>query len=225
MSINLKTKKIYPILLEAAVALINSDDTNQNNTGFLVLSGMAEGCQHKLKKNLQNPVMNVLIPKGLSHQAPEVRGAAIAAISYFSEFLVPEIVEFHATVIPLMMNSFSDMSTKVAEKALIATDVFFDNMDEDDIKSYLPIVIPKLTEVLMSQSSTPLMRNAAISGIGSALEAAELSYEPFLENTYKMCIEFLNIGPSPQFNVVRAQNLGVLGKISNIFCGKKYGNR
>ena len=43
------------------------------------------------------------------------------------------------------MNYFSDMSAKVAEKALIATDVFFDNMDEDDIKSYLPIVIPKLT--------------------------------------------------------------------------------
>jgi len=59
--------------------------------------------------------------------------------------LIPEIVDYHATVIPAMMNYFSDMSTKVAEKALIATDVFFDNMDENDIKSYLPIVIPKLT--------------------------------------------------------------------------------
>lgn len=52
MSINLKSKKIYPILLEASVALINSNDGNQNNTGFLVLSGMAEGCHQKLKKNL-----------------------------------------------------------------------------------------------------------------------------------------------------------------------------
>ena len=131
LSINLKTKKIYPVLLEAATLLINSADMNQNNTGFLVLSGMAEGCSERLKKNLQNPVMNVLIPKGLSHQAPEVKGAAINCLTYFSEYLIPEIVEFHATVIPSMMSYFADLSPKVAEKALIATDVFFDNMDEE----------------------------------------------------------------------------------------------
>ena len=33
------------------------------------------------------------------------------------------------------------------------------------------------------------------------------------------------MNPSPQFNAVRAQNIGVLGKIANIFCGQKYGNR
>ena len=131
MSINLKAKKIYPILFDAAITLINSADINQNNTGFLVLAGMAEGCSERLKKNLANPVMNVLIPKGLSHQAPEVRGAAINTLSYFSEFLIPDIVSYHATVIPSMMSYISDMSSKVAEKALIATDVFFDNMDED----------------------------------------------------------------------------------------------
>ena len=92
---------------------------------------MAEGCHERLKKNLANPVMNVLIPKGLSHQAPEVRGAAINTLSYFSEYLVPDIVSYHATVIPSMMSYISDMSSKVAEKALIATDVFFDNMDEN----------------------------------------------------------------------------------------------
>lgn len=74
--------------------------------------------------------MNVLIPKGLSHQAPEVKGAAINCLAYFSEYLIPEIVEYHGTVIPSMMSYFADLSPKVAEKALIATDVFFDNMEE-----------------------------------------------------------------------------------------------
>ena len=89
---------------------------------------MAQGCSERLKKNLQKPVMNVLIPKGLNHQAPEVRGAAISALSYFSEYLIPDIVEYHATIIPEMMKHINDMSNKVAEKALIAVDVFFDNM-------------------------------------------------------------------------------------------------
>ena len=91
---------------------------------------MAEGCSDKLKKNLQNPIMNILIPKGLNHQAPQVRGAAINALSYFSQFLIPDIVQFHETIIPSMLRSFDDLSTKVAEKALIAVDVFFDNMEE-----------------------------------------------------------------------------------------------
>ena len=70
--------------MEAATALINSNDVNQNNTGFLILGSMSEGCSEKLKKNLENPVMSVLIPRGLSHEAAEVRGAAINALSYFS---------------------------------------------------------------------------------------------------------------------------------------------
>ena len=36
-----------------------------------------------------------------------------------------------------MLKSFDDLSAKVAEKALIAVDVFFDNMEEDDIRGYL----------------------------------------------------------------------------------------
>lgn len=44
MSVSLKSKKIYPILLEASTSLINADDVNKNNTGFLLLGGMAEGC-------------------------------------------------------------------------------------------------------------------------------------------------------------------------------------
>lgn len=58
--------------------------------------------------------MNVLIPKGLNNPAPEVRGAAINALSYFSEYLIPDIVKFHATIIPAMMNYVNDASQKVA---------------------------------------------------------------------------------------------------------------
>ena len=37
LAIDVKPKKIYPVLFEAAVKLINSEDPNQANTGFLVL--------------------------------------------------------------------------------------------------------------------------------------------------------------------------------------------
>ena len=114
LSINIKAKKIYPVLFEAATALINSNDKNQANTGFLILGSMSEGCNDKLKKNLQNPVMNVLIPKGLQHEAPEVRGAAINALCFFSEHLVPDIFEYHGIIIPAMVKYTNDLSVKVS---------------------------------------------------------------------------------------------------------------
>lgn len=114
LAMNLKAKKIYPVLLEATIACINSTDVNQNHTGFLVLSATTEGCADRVKKNLQNPIMNVLIPKGLNHAAPEVRGTAINTLCYFAEHLIPEIIEYHSTIIPSMMNYIGDLSPKVA---------------------------------------------------------------------------------------------------------------
>jgi hypothetical protein len=68
-----------------------------------------------------------------------------------------------------MVGYINDLSPKVASKALIAMDVFFDGMEQDDLLQYLPIVIPKLIEVLMNANSTTLMRAAAMSGIGSTI--------------------------------------------------------
>lgn len=122
-----------------------------------------------MKKNLQNPIMNVLIPRGLAHSAPEVRGAAINALCYFSEHLIPDIFDFHPVIIPALLGHTGDLSTKVVGKALIAIDVFFDGMEQEDIIQYLPAAIPRLIEVLGSSTSTPLMKAASISAIGSAV--------------------------------------------------------
>lgn len=160
------------MLFEGAIALINSEDVNKINTGYLVLGAICEGCAEKIKKNLQNPIMNVLIPKGLEHPAPEIRGAAINALCYFSEHLIPDIFEYHSVVIPSLMKYIGDLSPKVVSKALIAIDVFFDGMDQTDILLYLDVVIPRLNEVIGSANATPLMKAASISAIGSAVQVA-----------------------------------------------------
>jgi hypothetical protein len=162
MAVSIKPKKIYPVLFDAAVALINSEDVNKINTGYLVLGAICEGCAEKIKKNLQNPIMNVLIPKGLAHSAPE--------------HLIPDIFEYHSVVIPSLMKYIGDLSPKVVSKALIAIDVFFDGMDQEDILLYLDVVIPRLNEVIASSNASPLMKAASISAIGSAVQVAELKF-------------------------------------------------
>jgi len=44
LAVTVKPKKIYPVLFEAAVNLVKSEDTNMINTGFLVLGAICEGC-------------------------------------------------------------------------------------------------------------------------------------------------------------------------------------
>ena len=107
------------------------------NTGFLILGAISEGCADKLKKNLQNPVMNQLIPLGLNNMAAEVRGAAINALCYFSEHLVPDIFDYHGVIIPALVKQVRDVSHKVGGKALVAIDVFFDGMEKEVIVNYL----------------------------------------------------------------------------------------
>jgi hypothetical protein len=43
-----------------------------------------------------------------------------------------------------MMNHISDLSQKVAEKALMALDIFFENLEPEQITDYLPVVVPHL---------------------------------------------------------------------------------
>jgi hypothetical protein len=89
---------------------------------------------------------------------------------------------------------------------------------------YLTIVIPKLIEVLISEKSTSLMRAAAMSGLGSAVTAAEEKFEPFVELVLQTCNKVLEIPASPELNAVRAENLNVLGKVANAFCKPEYKN-
>jgi len=107
------------------------------NAGFLILAAITEGLQDQVRKNLSNPIMNSLIPRGLDDARAEVRGATIKAITYFSEFLCPDILSYDHIIIPYMIKNLVEADTRVREKGLIAIDIFSENMEEDAINKYL----------------------------------------------------------------------------------------
>lgn len=117
---NIKQKKFYPLIFDIIVNLVNSNDVNKMNAGFLIMGSISKFCAERLKRNLANPIMNVLIPKGLEHPAFEVRGAAINALIFFAEYLVPNIIDYHTVIVPSMVKFMNDSIEKVGEHALIA---------------------------------------------------------------------------------------------------------
>jgi len=59
--------------------MINSNDKNRMNAGYLILGGICEGLCDKMRKDL-NKLMNEYIVKGLNHEESIVKGPAIKAL-------------------------------------------------------------------------------------------------------------------------------------------------
>ena len=190
---NVKAKKFYPIIFDIICKLIDSGDVNRMNAGYLILGAISQACSERLKKNLPNPIMNKLIPKGLEHPAPEVKGAAINALIFFAQYLVPNIIDYHHIIVPSMISFMNDSVDAIGEHALIALDMLFDNMEEDQIRKYLPNIVPIMGKIWLSGTATIVMKKTALTTIASLINASEDKFEPFIEEAYNLAIDSLKL--------------------------------
>ena len=149
----LPKKKLYPLLRDNIKLLMESGQDDKIEAGFLILANISEGCCEYLKRDLINPIMNIYIAKGLSSQNSSVKSAAIYALCYFSEFLLPDILAFHKMIIPNLLANFNDLSKRVSERAIFTIDIFCENM-EQDITEYLEILVPQLISTLDNANSS-----------------------------------------------------------------------
>jgi len=69
------------------------------------------------------------------------------AISFFSQYIHPEIFDYHADIIPLLLNYIHDLEELIVFKALFALNIFAENMEEK-ISDYVEIIVPKLIKFL-----------------------------------------------------------------------------
>lgn len=124
--------------------------------------------------------MNDFMVKGLTHGASEVRGAAIKALTYFAEYLPVDVCKYHSTIVPAIMGSFEDLNSKVAEKAIIAIDIFCDNLDPEDLEIYMETITERLCTIAMKENSTMLMRRVSVSALASCISTVEHKFKPYV---------------------------------------------
>jgi hypothetical protein len=133
-----------------------------------------------MRRNLSNPIMNSIIPRGLGDARVEVRGGAIKALTYFSEFLCPEILNYDAVVIPQMVLNLGEVDSRVREKGLIAIDIFAENMEEEAISKYLPTLVPTLIQLFMQATTNFQSKRLCISSLGSIVTSSRIGFTPYL---------------------------------------------
>lgn len=152
LALRLPKKYICSTLLDEIAKLIHSNNENYMNSGFLILAAISEGCAHTLKNDIEK-LLNNFIVLGISQVSSKVRGAAITALGYLSEFLAPEIVDYHKIIIPILLNSFNEADIKVAEKAVFSMDIFCENM-EREIEPYLSSIMPEIANMTINARAT-----------------------------------------------------------------------
>jgi len=217
LTTTLPKKKIFNLVFQNITELISSDVNDRVSTGFVILAGICEGCAEQLKTVLQTKIMDVFMAKGLASEAIEIRGAAIKALSYMAEYLMPDIVLYHKVIIPALVSNFSNLSSKVAEKAMIAIDIFCENMEKEIIQ-YLPSLIPQLVAVVTNPQTTNMSKMVCVSAIGSCITSAQEEFKPYVPDVSKILQQIILAPNTPDITSIQSQAISSLAKISANVC-------
>ena len=189
------------------------------------MASISQSCSERLKKNLANPIMNKLIPKGLEHPDVIVRGAAINALIFFAQYLVPNIIDYHHLIVPSMVGFMNDSIEKIGEHALIALDMLFDNMEEDQIRKYLPDIVPIMVKIWQTPTASSIMKKTALTTIASLISASEEKFEPFIEQAYNVSLESLKLPDNSEGIFLKSEGITILGRLAFHFTKDEYHNK
>ncbi|CAD8054568.1 unnamed protein product [Paramecium sonneborni] len=212
-----KKKTLFGLFLETIIKLIDSGDVNQMNAGFLILAAITEGLQDQIRRSLQNPIMNVIIPKGLKDERTAVRGATIKCLSYFSEWLCPEILSYDQIVIPEMINCLKAQDHKIYEKALLTIDIFAENMESEKILPYMQTLLPNLVQLFLQSTTTFIARRHCLSSIGSIIVSSKDAFGTYLKDVSELLLQVLKEKDTPEIMSIKSEAIQVFGTIAESF--------
>ncbi|CAK60429.1 unnamed protein product (macronuclear) [Paramecium tetraurelia] len=201
-----KKKTLFGLFLETIIKL-----------GFLILAAITEGLQDQIRRQLQNPIMNVIIPKGLKDERTAVRGAAIKCLSYFSEWLCPEILTYDQIVIPEMINCLKSTDHKIYEKALLTIDIFAENMESEKILPYMQTLLPSLVQLFLQQTTTFIARRHCLSSIGSIIVSSKEAFATYLKDVSELLLQVLKEKDTPEIMSIKSEAIQVFGTIAESF--------
>lgn len=213
---NLPKKLLKPILQKILGELYKSKEQRQLIAMYFIYSAVANGLQDVLKPELAN-LMKEEISFGINHQSPQVKNAAIRTVSYFSEFLLPNILEYTSIVIPALVCAMDSDDIDLVEHAIFVLDVFTEYLEEDQIKEYLPVLVPKVITMISHPKASYKVRKFAIDALCSLVNAGDSSFTPYLDQSYTILNEIINC-KNDEIKLVHGTAYSCMGKILSIVC-------
>lgn len=129
---------------------------------------LVEPCSEQMRAGLAQFVDYTVA--NFANPSAEVKVAALATMAQFAEHLRPEVLEYHARIIPAIFALLSGPDPEFQSKACVVFEVFASNMGQE-VLPYAPQIMDCLLRIITS--GAPDLKESALSALSAMLEACD----------------------------------------------------
>lgn len=213
MALHMPPEKLFQQLMPFTRTCLVSEDPYQRKGGLLCLAVLAEGCADHIRTKMLSSVLQTVC-QSLSDSNQVVRSAALFALGQFSEHLQPEISQYCAELMPLLLGYLSSLNqAKVGHvtKAFYALENFMENIGSD-IEPYLPTLMDTMLSALINTEKLKI-KELAVSAIGAIANAAKELLVPYFTSIIESLKGFLT-ATTEEMRSVQSQSLDTLSVLA-----------
>ena len=220
---------VYPVFKQSILAFCaNEADPLVRKAGVKILGHVCESdaLLDCIKDDIET--WTDLIVKSLVDQDVVVREAACLGVGEFSESVVPDFLEQHEKVMPVLLQVLSGLletstqsedTASSTERAIYALAEFAAAMEATEVKGYLQQSVQLCLEYVGGQGQRRGVRYQALNALSSLISAAEESIMPYRDNLLEVFYAIVKNSTSSTEQLVRGKALMCAGNLAQA-CGQ-----
>lgn len=221
MASSLPPSQVVVPLLHALGPYVNSPDPDRRQAGIMCLGMCVEGAPEFINTQLHE--IFPLILRLLEDGEAKVRRAALDGVMRVAEELPEELGKEHRKLVPALlkhldiaMRSLSGLDDKqnlgIIKASTNCIDCVVEGLGSEDVKRYLPELMPRLTRLYSSEDLK--IRGAAIAATGAIAACAKEEFLPYFEDTMNELSEYVQIKDSPDELDLRSITCDAMGNMA-----------
>jgi len=223
LALNLPPEKYISTLLSHVQPALENPSPQYQRAAYEAIAVSAEGCQEHIRnKYLQNFL--AIMARGIRHEVPVVRNAALYMLGQFSEYIQPEISNHAADILPVLLDyldqAFASMTPggedpSTVSRIYYALESFCENL-EKKLNPHLEAIMPRIVNVLQKGSPPFSIRvhELSLSLVAAVANASKGAISPYLEVIWPCLERLLSAQHTQETEVLLIQSMATLGTIA-----------
>lgn len=222
-SLALPGKVIIPHIMPLLVQLINTaDDWRARYAGLMATSLIAEGCKSALKGQLHD-LIGLILPR-MQDEHPRVRWASLNAIGQLAHDFAPYFQsEFHAEIMPRVINMFQDVGNPKVQAIAATCIVSYAENKQAPPESLIPYMDDILANVnTLLASTSRIVLEEAVTCIGAIAANAKSHFTPYYDIFIPTLRDVLQNTNDQSWHTLRAKTIDTFSVIGDAVGKEKF---
>ncbi|MCJ1377490.1 hypothetical protein MMC17_000585 [Xylographa soralifera] len=222
MAQNLPPSQIIVPLLHTFKTYSASANVRERQAGIAALGTSAEGAPEFIDTQLKE--LNPIILQLLEDSEIKVREAATNGVKLLADHLSETMGKEHQKYISALVQNLNaamgnlegpdgKININIVVNCCSAIDSLVDGLEPEDIKEYLPGIVPHLSRLFAHPENK--IKSAAIGAVGSIAECAKDAFLPYFEQTMNSLSEFVHIKENDEELDLRCMTLDAMGNLAS----------